>query len=456
MPLLQLQPTSSGPTVIPTVTEVLAQPNQSNFTTQVPEATAGTLLKYVEGYPWTVHYYGQLLNSNNGVDHLDISSPNALSPVTEILDLIIQVSSPLTSSYDEATGVTTVTGSALTPLKLTPNVGDYFIANVDSGEDAIFVINSVIRKSHRKESLYEINYALLKYLSTDPSFLPTLKARVQDTYYYNKDTNYFNRDVLITPSVKQDKDRLKELMRETQAYYFEVFPQWELGSLLLPGTEDTFYDPILKDFIQKTVDLPAEVGARFYSYTYSDRYIGKQSFYDMLLNRNIALQSVVGKQYCFVSTASLRTQMRFDSIYHSLVRNILYPKVADTRADILNVMPNRPITETVGGYKTPNNYFLPTLTVETESNDQLFTKPLLHELFVNDYYIVSEHFYAYLLNNSTYANISFFELLLVKFIKRDAISHKDLVFLLKDYHKWSLLHQFYLLPIAWLMVKNSL
>lgn len=456
MPVVQLQPTSSGHDNQTTVQEVLAKPNQSNFTTLFPEATAGTLLKYVEGYPWTVHYYGQILNTANGVSHFDNTSPALLGPVQEIRDLVLQVTSPLSSTYDESTGVTTITGSALSPFKVVPNMGDCFIANVDSGEDGIFVVNSVIRKTHRKETLYEINYALLKYVNADPAFLTALRARVQDSYFFNKDTNFFNRDVLVTPVVKEATDMLKSLLRDSQAYYFQTFPQWELGSLLLPGTDDTYYDPLLKDFIQKTVDLPPEIGMRFYSYSYSDRYIGKQSFFDMLKQRNIGLHSVICKQYGFASTASLRNNMRFDNIYHTQIRNIIYPKTPDKRADVRTMMPIGPSEILSPSPKTVNNYSLGTLTVQTISNNSLFTKPLLHELFVNDYYVVSENFYTYLLDNSTYESISYFELLLSRFIQHEAIAREDLVFLLRDYHKWSLLHQFYLLPLAWLMVKVNL
>lgn len=456
MPVVQLQPTAPGQGVQLTVPEVLAEPSKSNFATLFPEASIGTLLKYVEGYPWTVHYYGQILNTANGVDHFDNELPNLLNPVTEIFNLILQVTAPLSPTYDEATGVTSVTGSALLPFKVVGNTGDCFVANVDSGEDAVFVVTSVVRQTHRKDTLYLINYALTKYVSADPAYVNALKSRVQETYYFNKDTNYFNRDVLVTPVVKQATEQLKSLIRDSQAHYFNTFPQWELGSLLVPGADDTYYDPLLKDFIQKTVDLPPEVGARFFSYTYSDRYIGRLSFFDMLLQRNLDMYPTVGKQYIFTPAAGLRGQLRFDSIYHTGVRNIIYPKTPDTRIDIPTMSSYTPSTLASESCKTARNYYIPPLIVQTSNNDQLFQKPLLHELFVNDYYVVSEHFYAYILNNSTYENISFFELLLLKFIRRDAISREDLVLLLTDYHKWSPLHQFYLLPIAWLMVKSNL
>lgn len=456
MPVVQLSPTSSVNDNHKTVPEVLTAPSQSNFTTLFPESKAGSLLKYVEGYPWTVHYYGQILNRANGLDHFDNQIPDLLQPVTEILGMILQVTSPLTASYDEATAVTSVTGAALMPLKVIPNVGDCFVANVDSGEDAIFVVNSVQRKTHRTESLYEINYSLLTYVTADPASVVALKQRVQDTYYFNPDTNYFNRDVLVTPDVKHHTDALKALMASSQEYYFRVFPHWEIGSLLLPGTDETFYDPLLKDFIHKTVDLPPEVGARFFTYTYSDRYIGKHSFFDLLLTRELGLLPMVGKRYGFASTLSLRNHLRFDAIYHTLVKNIVYPISPDRSTDIESVMLQRETPPFVTGYKTARNYSLPSIQIETQLSGSLYTKPLLHELFVNDSYIVSEHFYAYLLDNSTYEQISYFELLLVRFLKGEAITRQDLYMLLKDYQKWSLLHQFYLLPVAWLMVKCNL
>ena len=174
MALVKLQPDSPAVDNIKTLPEVLREENKSVFTTLFPEAKGDLLLKFVEGYPWTVNYYGQLVNDANTLEHVDPGTPALLQPYYYVADMVIQVSTPLSSNYDESSGVTTVTGAALFPFGIKPNQGDAFIASVDSGEDAIFVINNVFRKTHRKGSLYEVNYSLYKYTSQDPGTMATL------------------------------------------------------------------------------------------------------------------------------------------------------------------------------------------------------------------------------------------------------------------------------------------
>lgn len=456
MPMLKLNPTSQSTTNIKTLPTVLSTDNKSNFTTLFPESKLTSLLKYVEGYPWTVNYYGQLVNDANTLEHVDPGTPSLLQPYYQVSKMVMHVSSPLTANYDEATAVTTVTGSALFPLGIHPNRGDIFIATVDSGEDAIFVINSVIRKTHRKESLYDVNYSLYGYTSANASLVTTIEDKVQERYFFNKDANYFNRDYLITSEVKEARDRLQVYLRDSQSYYFSVFAQKDSGGLYIPGTADSFYDPHLTEFISKTVSFDILSQSAFYKFMYRDKYISQPSFFEMLLNRNISMNSHIHRQQGFVNSASTHNSTRFGSVFHAGVDYILYPKNPDTTKDIDKFIYRDPIDAYTSGYVTDKNYHISSLTVQTKSNNNLYTKSLLHELFVDDYYVVSSNFYNYIENKNLYEQISFAELLIYKFLKSEAIALEDLVLLIQSYREWSLLHQYYLLPVAWLIIRNSL
>ena len=184
MAIVKLKP--EVPNIKQTLPEAVDKTQKSNFNDLTPYTKVVSLLKYVEGYPWQIHYYGQILNENNTLTTFDPSSPNLTQPYYEVKNLILQVSSPLSSSYDQETGITTISGSALTPYGLKPNVGDIFIANVDNSEDAIFTVVSVERKTHRKTTIYEISYNLLGYVSQEQSLITTLQEKVQETYYFNK------------------------------------------------------------------------------------------------------------------------------------------------------------------------------------------------------------------------------------------------------------------------------
>ena len=83
------------------------------------------------------------------------------------------------------------------------------------------------------------------------------------------------------------------------------------------------------------------------------------------------------------------------------------------------------------------------------------SKPLLHELLINDSYVVSEGFYNYIADHVSFTEVSYIELMMYRFLNREAIAKEDLAVAIQDYKNWSLLHQFYLLPVMWLIIKDS-
>lgn len=453
MAIVKLNPDAQPP-IQRTVPGTIEAPAKSIFTSLVPEAKITSLLKHVEGYPWTVNFYGQLLNKNNTLENFDPTTPNLTAPYYKISNLILQVSSPLSSSYDQATGITSITGSAVTPYSITPNVGDVFIAQVDNGEDAIFHITTVTRKTFRKDTLYEISYTLYAYTSNSPEFIVKLQERVNDEYFFNKDTNFFNRDILIKPSVQEAIDTLKVFVRQSQEYYFSTFSQKRTGSILIPGIPYTLYDPLLVDFISKTVVYDRLIGTSFQQHSYISKEIDQPSIFTAILTRNVTNLKIANRTYGFLPTGLLINSSRLGTAYHTGIDYILHPTNPDIRAQIKDQdFPAR--SEYIETMKTLKNYnFTNTQVVKTTNNNQSFDTLLLHHLFEEDYYVVSKNFYDYLQDHSNYAQVSYVELLIYKFIHQQAISKEDIALVVNNYQDWSLLHQLYLLPVLWVMVKT--
>lgn len=448
MALVKLQPSSGALSIANTLPEVLAKPNESTFTSLYPESKVGSLLKYVEGYPWTVHYYGQILNSSNTVDHVDPSIPHLNQPYYEVKDAIIQVSSALSTAYDQSTGVTSVNGAALVPFKLTPNVGDLFIAQVDTAEDAIFIITSVQRKTHRKDTLYEIDYSLYQYTSVNPDFIVQLQQKVQDSYHFNKDSQYFNRDALISPMEFKAVSELKHLLSESQSFYFDKFYKRQAGTILLPGVLDRVYDTYLMSFISKTVSHDVINPGGMFQLSQFDRYIKQPVFWELLLTKSLRKANTINRKVSFISGYGLKNQGRFGSGFHAGLDYMAFATEPDTSAEVgvykdaVNDVWNR-------GLITPDNAFIYEQYVKTGNNDTDLQKPLLHPLFENDYYVVSENFYSYLNDNSYFDSISYVEWLVARFIKGEAISKNDVAVALQSYDQWSVMHQLYIMPVLW-------
>lgn len=456
MAIAKLSPDQIPPISV-TTPEAISENNKSTFTTLYPEATISSLLKYVEGYPWTVNYYGQILNVNNTLENFDINTPNLTQPYYSVTGLIIQVSTPLTSNYDQNRGITTINGTGIVPYKIIPNIGDIFLAKVDNGEDAIFIINSVTRKTHRKDTLYEVEYNLYSYTSSNINLIPTIESRVQDRYFFNNDTDFFNRDVLIKPTVKEAIDRLKSFISLSQEHYFSAFAQKEVGGIVIPGINSKIYDPLLVDFISRIVDYSLLSDIPFYKYSHNNnKYINQKSIFDLLLNRNFSYLSTINSKFSFISSVDIPGRARLGTMFFAGINYTLFPVNPNTTSDLTETAYiNPPFISTI---KTSNNYYIPSpdITIQSKNNNNVYTKSVLHELFVNDSYVVSDNFYEYILNNNTYNNISYIELLIYKYLKGEAIAKEDLAITVESYLKWSPLHQLYLLPVLWLIVKANI
>lgn len=455
MSIFQLQPDSPAVSNIESVPTALQKPRDSLFTPLFPEAQADSLLKYVEGYPWTCYFYGQLVAQSNSLEHFDPGTPNMTQPVYEIKNMILQVTSPLNPNYDPASGSTTSTGSALVPLGVKPNTGDSFIAQIDTGEDAIFVINSVERTTYRKSAMYIINYSLYAYVSAQPEFVEALNKRTQQTFYFNKDANYFNRDLLLSPSVHHANERLKEFMRESQQYYMQTFSDKVAGTIVLPGVSRTLYDPLLLQFLGRFIDHEVKASHPWFQYTWDNRYLQQKSILDLLMTRNPSMVNVINTDYSFTSTAQLKGPARFGNIFHTTVDYVLYPKNPTTMLDVDTLHFHGPSETFSPIHQNSKAYFESDLTVHSGNNEVGVEKKLLHSLFEQDCYIVSPAFYPFFKSNIEPEAVSFVEVLIARFIRREAIAREDLLKVVESFYSWSPMHQLYLLPVMWLIIRAT-
>lgn len=455
MSIFQIEPDSPIGNNTESLPTALQESSASLFTPLYPEGAVESLLKYVEGYPWSCNFYGNLVSQSNSLEHFDPKTPNLTQPLYEVKDMVLQVSTPLNSSYEAATGVTASTGSATCPLGVKPNVGDLFIAPMDTGEDAIFVINVVERATYRKSTLYTINYSLYSLLSAEPEFVTRLKARVQQTYYFNKDTNYFNRDVLITPTVKEANDQLKTFMTQSQAYYLQTFSNAAGGTIVVPGTSRTLYDPLLVKFVGGFIDHEIKICHPWYQYVYSDRFMDQKSIWDMILARNPAMETVINKTYSFTSTSQVKGPAKLGNIFHTLVDYMLYPTQPRTVCDVATLDLRGPAEIFTDIHLGSRAYWDIPLQVNHVNADSQTLVTLLPKLFEQDYYVVSAAFYNYLKDGTQVQGVSFVEQLLARFIRKQAIGREDLLRATQRYYEWSPMHQLYWLPVLWLIIRAT-
>jgi hypothetical protein len=122
-----------------------------------------SLIAYVEGAPWTVNYYSQVVAEHNDLREIDAAEPDIYQQYTKINDLEIRVTTSLSESNDTQTGLMTVTGSGNMYGSVLPNVNDYFTTDSGDTKKGLFRVSNVERKSFNRDSIFYIDYTLVGY-----------------------------------------------------------------------------------------------------------------------------------------------------------------------------------------------------------------------------------------------------------------------------------------------------
>lgn len=164
MPIANLDPIAELP-----VTPVLPETEKTSYLGIVADASkepTGALVAYLDGMPWSVDYFGQLLGKHNDLRSLDAGQNAAFQQYQLTKGVELRVSTALSSSYDQERAITTVTGTAVLPYLL-PNVNDYFIADAGSQQYGLYRVTRVERKIFNRDSVYSIDYERVAYVTPD-------------------------------------------------------------------------------------------------------------------------------------------------------------------------------------------------------------------------------------------------------------------------------------------------
>lgn len=432
------------------------EPRESTFTSLMPLRRIDTLLKYVDGSPWVVNFYSQILNTNNPTNHFDGKLGDLSQSYVEIKDLVLMVDSALSAStVDDTTTTMSLSGSSILPLGIKANKGDLFIANVDTGEDAVFVITNVTRNTTRKDSVYVIDYSLYAYTNDSPEVIERLSKRINETYYFDNSLEAGNKNRLVNKIGAEAISILRSFVYSSQRYYFETFTQRSTVAFTIPGTNEIAPDHRLTRFVFGIVDASTFASRLTFQYSDSTLSQDRESILDCLKNRFLPLGDRIEKRFGFVRANSIGSR--------ALMRTPGF-----IGADLF-LMPVDPNTNNISGNKREEGNG-PFTEIKTDRNDykveELFVPSkdlgedvllkLLPEVFEDHYYIVSKAFYDYLDSKEMFENLSFLELMIYKYLNNQQLSKEDLAMIVQNWQSWTPLQQFYFLPVLWLLIRVTI
>lgn len=408
------------------------------------------LIAYVEGAPWTVNYYSQIVSKHNDLKDLDTGQPDIYQQYNKIIGLELRVTSPLTDSHDTETAITTVTGSAYIYPTLIPNVGDLFVASTGHGGEGIFRLSQVERKSFNKESVFQIEYDLLAFVENDPDRYQQLNNKAIRTYYFNKDRLIQGLNPTVLEPEHNAIQDINHLFSDICQYYFKTFFNQEHSTLILPGQEVKVYDSYLVNYLLKILDTTSAPEIKFIKplNTEREKYLNQPTIWNVLLERDLADLPYVNSIQGLISVSAFSRDATLNSIRYSRINYLIYPVLPDTTSQSEPIVRIKEAGE-LGLIDTKSATGTLLSLIEDRYIDQNRGYDLIKPILIDEYYVLSKEFYT---NQS---ELSLLEMLVLGYLKYDALDPIKIMALANHYRRWGRLEQFYYLPILLTLMRAT-
>ena len=252
MPVASRKP-DANPTALKPVLPAIEPKDYQSIVVDDNQLPLNSLITYMEGAPWTVDYYNQVVTRDNDVREFDPGQVNIYQQYTKITGLEIRVTTPLTDSQESDSALMSVTGAALVYPFMVPNMGDVFVAEASEGRKGIYRIESVDRKTFNKGSAFSIEYQLVCYLDSDQDYYQNLEEKTTKIYFFDKQRLTAGLAPTLIEKDFRELNDLHVLYEELCLFYFRTFFSREFGTLILPGQQYSIYDAFVVQYVLKMV-----------------------------------------------------------------------------------------------------------------------------------------------------------------------------------------------------------
>ena len=402
----------------------------------------GGFAPYIDGSPWAVSYYQQVLGASNDLKDADPSQVGLYQQYNKIINYELRIIEGLTTSQDEANATMSGRGSANLYPFMIPNVHNLFIARTLAGDLTLFSVTNVTRTSLYRNSAYRIDFETVNILNPDSERYLSLESKVIKTYYFDKSRLVAGVQPLLVAADYYQANNLMEQYHRLLLYYLQAYLKSGYDTLILPGQSNSLYDPFLVDFFLKTIDFtdyPEVSQIRRISLD-SDPYFNQLQIWKILYDRDKSLLPLVDPAMGWISSATGDIYPVARGIRYNRIDYLLYPKNAQ----------DSPLS---GQYRVPKLTTNKTLTTTTSPLINLsqlsnYTGiPLIHPITDVNPYLFSQSFY--LGDNG----MSLLELLVQDYLNQRPINIPALLELINHYYTWAYMDQFYYGPVLLLLMR---
>lgn len=378
-----------------------------------------SLLIHIEGSPWTVRYFSQILGSDSQVNVQQLNLSPVYQQYTCIENLELKVTSPLSQSMETPSNSMTVTGTASVYPFLIPNQGDMFVADIGDGKLGVFTVTSVERKTILRETCYEINYELVSYYNDE--YRQDLEAKTVKRVFFHKDFLARGQNpMLIEEEARQVLD-LGQMRRTLLAHYVPKFFNREYRTLTVRWGEKVVYDHFLTRHLLRVIEVGEHPLLREVNVLNCDgiALMDAYTLWDVLEQLDPLLLPMAVRKIQVDNVSRHRVHPAMRGIAHSGVKYFIYPA--------------------------------PSLQDQDAPEPPQGDEPvLIHPTPQDHYYVLSRAFYDDLDGKSQ------LELEVLKCLKDEAMDHGRLLALAEASLTWEDREQFYYIPIILLLMKVAL
>lgn len=294
---------------------------------------APTAITDIEGEPWTVTYWGQLLNSNESPKVLDLGLDPSLQQYVHITAFRISVTGDLTSSIESVTNTTVISGEGLIyPDTIVPNVGDMFIGRIEAGTQALFTLTTVERLSFYARSVYRVEYRI--YADIVQEISDDLHSKIADQKYFDNKRLVSGQPPIVSYDTVNREERYRQSIDHLMDRLYVAFFDHDIDTFVFTTDQGRCYDPwavsffntVLGRYCRKNRDMPVE-------YTFGDntKPMDRPTLWRMLQKSNIeGLSYLYPRSFPYRYTGSLSTHDIYHSISHVDVSVLPLPEAWNT------------------------------------------------------------------------------------------------------------------------------
>jgi hypothetical protein len=396
------------------------------------------------------------LDLDNAVRGQQVNSSGIYQQYVMIKGMELRVTSPLTQAQESEANSFSVVGTANTYPFLIPNVGDMFRANVGDGRLALFQITRSEQKSIYKEACFEIEYLLVEY--DTPERMADLNSKVVETVVFVRDFLMHGQNPLLHEEDYALFGDLANRFEEITRDYFRTFFVDEYKTVLLPGQGTSIYDPFLMQVLTgafTTWDADEIRHLRKLNVD-GDVNLKTQQIWEALFTGDKDMLDQCAPEMCLVSAREWIRDPMMESVYHSGVRYVIYPKNTANGLDYgirQRLVPSAPLEIVMAPcptrkYQNQTNP-IPTINIP-DLPIQYQNTPLIHPILKDSYYVFTKEFY------DQAEGQSLLEVCVSDYLEGKNVPNRVLLEFCKQYKQWGGLEIFYYVPVILLLLKANI